>query len=106
MGAVLLVDAREEVGGVNWSYHLGGASSYHHVGGHVLGDHAAGGNDGILADGDTCQHLDVGTQPGAALDDDGLGEEFMPMGRVIGMVFGGQPLFISAASCIVRCTSA
>lgn len=68
---------------------VGRTPRHHHIVGHILGDHAAGGHDGVLADGYPCQHFHVGAEPGVALHHDGLGEQRMALGRVFGMVFGG-----------------
>lgn len=54
---------------------VGRTPRHHHIVGHILGDHAAGGHDGVLADGYPCQHFHVGAEPGVALHHDGLGEQ-------------------------------
>ena len=69
---------------------MGGAAGDNHVGGYVLGHHTARSHDGILANGHTRQHLHVGTEPGVAAYDDGLGEQCVSRGGVFGVVLGGQ----------------
>ena len=73
-----------------FTYHFCRRAGHHRVGGDILGNHRACGDDGVLADGDTGQNLDIGTQPGTSADDDGLGEQLVTLGGVLGVVLGGQ----------------
>ena len=59
-------------------------------GGDILGDYGTGGHDGALADGDTRQDGDIGTEPNLIADADGTELHVATAVRVLGMIDGAQ----------------
>jgi len=63
-----------------------------HTGGNIPGDHAAGADDGIVADGDAGKNQHAGAEPDIAAHGDGLENliPFLPALRIHGVMRGAE----------------